>query len=363
MKMNKPQGAIGPERALALPGKVQKVDEVAHQELVQLLANELQKLAAGKHYFPTSRLRETGYEYLKTMFPGLGDEMLVHRIACDAILKTMAASELSQVARIGQRLWDLVSNPRQGHSTTALLLRLRYVAGLSWPEIEALPLFDEQKQDLTRAALDLTSALATQGLSEEILAEHSLCPRGEVTQLLAEVQKGQRPLGDVVAHQRAKLLRQAEHLLKMERSDISLQAEDLVNEMFLRLPKSPDKSPGNHFEFDALTKRIMRHILIDRIRKPVPGQARISGDLPEHLSTTPPGLEEHLLLEKVLRVVQEVIAELRTTDRETAEMLKAALFRGADQREIAKLHSVSVSTVKRRLKDAREQIRTRLGLD
>jgi DNA-directed RNA polymerase specialized sigma24 family protein len=44
-------------------------------------------------------------------------------------------------------------------------------------------------------------------------------------------------------------------------------------------------------------------------------------------------------------------------------MLKMALFGNADQKEIAKLYTVSVSTVKRRIKDAREKIRERLGLE
>jgi DNA-directed RNA polymerase specialized sigma24 family protein len=43
-------------------------------------------------------------------------------------------------------------------------------------------------------------------------------------------------------------------------------------------------------------------------------------------------------------------------------MLYATLYRGADQKQRAKLHSVSVSTVKRRLNHARHQIRKQLGL-
>jgi RNA polymerase sigma factor (sigma-70 family) len=113
---------------------------------------------------------------------------------------------------------------------------------------------------------------------------------------------------------------------------------------------------------EAITKRIMRHVLVDRARKPIPSQGKFSGELPKGLHTAPV-VEKQLLEAEVLRVVNEVLGEMRQTDRETAEMLHAALFGGSDQREIARLHSVSVSTVKRRIKDARGRIRVRLGLE
>jgi RNA polymerase sigma factor (sigma-70 family) len=79
--------------------------------------------------------------------------------------------------------------------------------------------------------------------------------------------------------------------------------------------------------------------------------------------STSPIVDERLLQEEVLSVVCQVLTEMRQTDRETAGMLKAALFDGADQKEIAKLYAVSISTVKRRIKDARDKIRERLGLE
>jgi RNA polymerase sigma factor (sigma-70 family) len=360
--MRKPESSLNGEHVIGLLQRAQNGDQMASAEVARLLAQEFRMTAAGKHYLPISKLRGGYRQYLKEPALGRADEALIHRIGCDVIVSTMASSEVAEVARVGKILASLLESLEAEDPKTALLLRLRYIAGLNWEEITGLPAFEGLSTEQGQAAADMVTALTNHGISEELLAEHGLGPRGEVTQLLGEVQKGSRPLGDVVAHERGKLLKQAEHLLRMERDGISIQADDLVNEMYLRLPRTPEKTPLNHFEFDALTKRIMRHVLIDRIRKPVPGQARISGELSEHLSK-PAGLEERMFQEKVVRVVQKLIEELRVSDRETADMLKAALFRGADQKEIAKLHSVSVSTVKRRLKDAREQIRVRLGLE
>jgi RNA polymerase sigma factor (sigma-70 family) len=244
----------------------------------------------------------------------------------------------------------------------ALLLRLHYISGLNWDEIAVLMATCSQDVELEQTASELANELIARGLSPEVLSEQNLRPRGDVTLFLEKVRDGERPLGEVVANEGARLRRQAEHLLRLEGGNISLQADDLVNELFLRMPKAPEKSPRNHLEFDTLAKRIMRHILIDRARKPIPSQSKFSGEMSNDLSTSPI-VDESLLQEEVMRVVYQVLAEMRQTDRETAGMLKAALFGGADQKEIAKLYAVSVSTVKRRIKDARDKIRERLGLE
>ena len=351
-----------PVQILGMLERVRAGEQSAHGDLVQLLAQDFQARAAGKRYFPISMLREVSRQYLKRLGLGAADTTAFHRCSSDAILFAMAASSIPNAAHTGGVLRDMMLGWDRSDPSKSLLLRLHYVAGLNWTEIAALMGASKEFADSERIAIELASELNARGLSPEMLEEQNLRPRGQVTQLLEAVRDGQRPLGDVVVNERAKLKRQAEHLLKLEGGNISLQADDLVNEMFLRMPKAAEKSPVNHMEFDALTKRIMRHILIDRARKPIPSQGKISAELPEDLPT-PPIVEERLLQEQVLRVVNEVLREMRQTDRETAEMLHSALFSCADQREIAKLHAVSVSTVKRRMKDARDRIRERLGLE
>jgi RNA polymerase sigma factor (sigma-70 family) len=327
-----------------------------------LLIQDFQARIGGKRYFPISILREACRQFLKHPALAKVDRLAFYRSSSDAILAVMADSSIADAAHISNVLRDMLLVADTRDPDQALLLRLHYVAGLNWAEIVALLDVHHKSIDPEQAARDLAGQLNERGLSQEALFRQNLRPRGQVTQLLEDVRDGQRPLGDVVVNERARLRRQAEHLLRLEGGNISLQADDLVNEMFLRMPKTPEKSPVNHMEFEALTKRIMRHILVDRARKPIPGQSKFSSELSQDLATSPV-VEERLLEEKVLQVVHEVIEEMRATDRETADMLHGALFRCADQKELAKLHAVSVSTVKRRIKDARDRIRARLGLE
>jgi len=353
---------VVPVEVRSLLERIEAGEQCSRDELVQLLAQDFRTRTGGRHYFPISILREVSRQYLKQSMIGDADRISFHACSADAMLMVMADSPIPSAARIGRVLREPVLSAQGGTLRKSLLLRLHCIAGLDWNEIAALMKARNENLDCQQAALELAAELKRLGLSEEVLAKLNLRPRGRVTQLLEDVRDGQRPLGDVVVNQGAKLRRQAERLLKLEGGNISLQADDLVNEMFLRLPRTPEKSPVNHMEFEALTKRIMRHVLVDRARKPIPSQGKFSTELPEGLHTSPV-VEKQLLEAEVVRVVKEILGEMRLTDRETAAMLHAALFGSSDQREIARLHSVSVSTVKRRIKDARERIRVRLGLE
>ena len=328
--------------------------------LRQVLSEDFQARCVGRRYFPISILREIVRRYLNDSQLRHVDRLAFYQCASDAILDAMASCGIARAANVARALSGIVRSD-DCDSTQALLIRLHYVAGLNWTEIDELMKSRGVAIDAERSAATTSAELDARGISQDLLQEQNLRPRGPVTQLLEDVREGKRPLGDVVVNERAKLRRQAEHLLRLEGGNISLQADDLVNEMYLRMPKAAEKSPINHLEFDALARRIMRHILIDRARKPIPSQGKFSSELPEHLSVAP-NVEEHLLKERALQVVGEVLSEIGKTDRETAAMVRTALFSNADQKEIAALHAVSVSTVKRRIKQVRERVRKRLGL-
>jgi len=359
---DKSGAGISTVQILGLLERIRAGDESAKDDLVQLLTLDFEARSAGKRYFPISILREACRQYLK--HSSLGDEgkLVFYKCSSEAILSAMIASSIPGAARVGGVLRAIALRSNRRDPGEALLLLLHYISGLNWGEIAALTAAGKENIEPERTAAELASELSARGLSAEVLSEQNLRPRGQVTLLLEKVRDGERSLGEVVANEGAKLRRQAEHLIRLEGGNISLQAGDLVNEMFLRMPKAPEKSPVNHLEFDTLTKRIMRHILIDRARKPVPSQSKFSSELSNDLSTSPI-VDERLLQEEVLSVVCQVLTEMRQTDRETAGMLKAALFDGADQKEIAKLYAVSIPTVKRRIKDARDKIRERLGLE
>jgi RNA polymerase sigma factor (sigma-70 family) len=330
---------------------------VNEQALAELLTEEFRAQTANKTYFPISALRERCRRHLKNSALQKVERLTFYRAFSDAVVSAMIASSIAETAQVGRGLYAALRDLDGREPGGGLLLRLHYIAGLSWDEI------GEFHDRAGQAAMDLARELKMAGLSEEVLQRQNLRPRGDVTQLLENVRDGQRPLGDVIASQQGKLQRHAAHLLKLEGGNISLQSGDLVNEMFLRMPQDSSKAPANHMEFEALAKRIMRHILIDRSRKSIPGHGRLGAALSENLITPADRTEDRLLLEKTLEVVESVLKELRQTDHEAAEMLHAILFRGADQKELARLHGISVSTVKRRVKDARDRVRGRLGLE
>jgi len=351
----------------ALLRRIKLGDGAARGLLVELLAKECRSRTEGRRYFPISVVREACRRHLEDLN---GEELNLdqidtltfYEVFSDAILSAMAGSAVAEVSRLGRVLQEAVLHMEHADRTQALLLRLQYVAGLNWEEIRSFPSAAALIPSPDKAFLALGAELQRRGLSPEILVQQNLRPRGEVTHLLEDVRDGNRALGEVVAHERQRLQRQAEFLLRREGGNISLEAGDLVNEMFLRMPKDREKSPANHMEFEALAKRIMRHVLIDRARKPIPGQSRYSEELLEDSSVTA-SLEAEVEWKDVMNTVAEVIEELRKSDPETAAMLRATLYTDTDQKELSRLYGVSVSTVKRRVKEGRDKIRTRLGLE
>jgi RNA polymerase sigma factor (sigma-70 family) len=331
--------------------------------LLKLLEEECRSHSNGKRYFPISILREVCRQYLKRVTLEAGDKLVFYQIFSDAILNVMTDSRDRQVSRLGSLLREMVKQLDGPDADKALLLRLHFVIGLQWNEIMSLSGAEAIVLDGETTLSKLKADMEERGISPESLMQQNLRPRGEVTQLLENVRDGQRPLGDVVVHERLKLKRQAQHLLRLEGGNVSWQADDLVNEMFLRMPKEPGKSPVNHLEFEALARRIMRHALIDRARKPIPGQGRFREELREDISDSSAVVEDRIFWKKAVEVVEDVIRDLRRSDPESAEMLHATLYRNVDQSYLAKLHGVSVSTVKRRIKEGRNRIRRRLGLE
>jgi RNA polymerase sigma factor (sigma-70 family) len=351
------------DRFLSLLSQARIGDRSACNSLVILLAEECRGRGQGKRYFPISIMREACRHYLKQLALDPDCKLMFYEIFSEAILSAMAVSAAPEVCRLGSILQETILQLSKSDPTKTLLLRLQYIIGLNWDEIRALPSAAEKIAAPEKAFVALGAELQARGLSPEILVQQNLHPRGELTHLLEDVRDGERSIGEVVAHERPRLHRQAEQLLKLEGGNISLQADDLVNEMFLRMPRDPAKSPANHMEFEALAKRIMRHVLIDRARKPIPGQSRYSDELREDICADPSSLEDNLLWSNVMQVVNEVIIDLRRRDPEGAAILRATLYSDVDQKELATLYEVSVSTVKRRVKEGRDRIRNRLGLE
>ena len=360
--MSEAKAQIFPREVLSRAAETKPGDAAAYRSLVEILAQECRSRAQGTRYFPISILRETCRQSLRAAAFESSTTLFFYTVFCDAVLSAMASSALPEVCRTGQLLQAVIGELVGLDPSRSVVLRLHYVAGLTPGEISKL-LTTIGSASMETVLRTSANELEARGLTAKLLSRQNLCARGELTLILEKVRDGQQPIGDAVVHQDRKLKLQASHLLRMEGGSISLDPEDLVNEMYLRLPKDVEKSPLNHREFEALARRIMRHILIDRARKPVPTQSRFSTELSEDLAQTSDALDDRLMMRQLVHVVNEVIHEMRGSDPETAEMLHATLYRNVDQKYLAKLYGVSISTVKRRIKEGRDLIRKHLATE
>lgn len=231
------------DRVLLLLEEINRSHDAVYAELVRLMAETFEALNGQKHYVPVSAMRELCRHCVKDLKLEPADQLLFHRASADAILSAMTASSAPDAVRMGRELKRLLHYLDKSHAGAALVLRLRHVVGLTWDEIVEFPRACKEIGDPAHAASSLAAELKACGLSPEALSRQNLRPRGEVTRLLEKVRDGRLPLGDVVAHEQLRLQRLAEHLLRLEGKNISLQPDDLVNELFLRLPRDPAKSP------------------------------------------------------------------------------------------------------------------------
>jgi len=95
----------------------------------------------------------------------------------------------------------------------------------------------------------------------------SLPPRHEVTQVLAEWNKGDKNAPErLMPMVYDELRRLARQYLQRERSDHTLQATGLVHEAYLRLVDHESLSWQNRAHFFGVAATVMRRILVDHAR-------------------------------------------------------------------------------------------------
>src|SRR5215467_6431129 len=89
----------------------------------------------------------------------------------------------------------------------------------------------------------------------------------DVTELLQRWRTGDREAENELFVSVSPKLRQiARYLLKGERKGQSLQATELIDQLYLRLVKAKDRDWRNRAHFFAIAGRVMRRYLIDKAR-------------------------------------------------------------------------------------------------
>lgn len=150
------------------------------------------------------------------------------------------------------------------------------------------------------------------------------------------------------------LRRIAHNLMRRERRDHTLQATELVSQIYLKLVAAKDRTWHNRGHFFALAARAMRNYLIDYARArpnaqivsleamPFEGFAFIKSD-PDSLLN-----------------LNRLLDELAIQDSEACSIVELKYFLGLSDEETAEILGLNVRTLQRHWQDARRWLYVRL---
>ena len=154
------------------------------------------------------------------------------------------------------------------------------------------------------------------------------------------------------------LKRMAEHRLRAERKEISLQPTELVHELFIRIENSAQTHFQNRGHFFAIAAHTIRRVLIDLARRQ--HAAKRGG---EQIRVALDDLEDFLPAASKLDYLEldEALTMLETLDPRAAKVVEMRHFGGMTEAEIAEELGVSLKTIMRDWKWARAWLLAYLG--
>lgn len=180
---------------------------------------------------------------------------------------------------------------------------------------------------------------------------------GDITRLLDAAAQGEAKAADrlceLVYDELHKL---AVRKMANESPGHTLQATELINEVWLRLfgPGGTDFKNRGHF-FGAASEA-MRRFLVEHARRKN-AQKRNSGIKPEELN------ESLIVLDAppaVILAVDEALDELEKRDTDAAKLVKLRFFVGLTEEELVNALGISRSTVQRKWSSAQAWLSVRL---
>ncbi len=181
---------------------------------------------------------------------------------------------------------------------------------------------------------------------------------GEVTVLLGQVRQGDRDARDQLYRLVEDELRKiAQHKMRSERPDHTLQTTILTNDVFLKLVGAADIDWHDRSHFYRTAARAMRRLLVDHQRarqteKRGGGRERTAVELPEI------GKEQ---FQVDLLALDEALEKLVEMDPRQSEIVELHHFGGHTLDETAKILDVSTATVKREWTAAKAWLHMRLS--
>lgn len=154
----------------------------------------------------------------------------------------------------------------------------------------------------------------------------------------------------------SELRRIAQHQLRQERPDHTLQSTALVHEAYMRLTKQAPVEIENRAHFLAVASRLMRQILVDHARGH--RAAKRGGGYKLELteaSASQPGLNLDLI------ALDAALNELARLDAQQASIVELRFFGGLSIEEAAQVIGVSRTTIKREWATARAWLRREMA--
>jgi len=172
----------------------------------------------------------------------------------------------------------------------------------------------------------------------------------DTTQLLRAWAGGdERALTDLVPRVHIELRRLAGRLLQNERSGLTLQTADLVQEVYLRLVDIHQLDWQHRAHFFAVSATMMRRILLDRARRRCAakrGRRLAAVDIDKAVDLSAKRSQELIALDDALNALAEI-------DPRKARIVELRFFAGLEVKETAEVVGVSPETVMRDWKLAR----------
>ena len=169
----------------------------------------------------------------------------------------------------------------------------------------------------------------------------------EITQLLQEWRDGSHDAeNELFSQVMPKLRRLAQRLILGERPNQSIQATDLVDQVYFGMVAAKDRDWQNRGHFFALAARAMRHHLVDRARRPQADKVSVQA-----LQNVLPAATGQLdLAVTVDRLLNEMIA----VKPEWCRVVEVKYFLGLTDEEAAAALGMPIRTLQRAWRDARQ---------
>lgn len=152
------------------------------------------------------------------------------------------------------------------------------------------------------------------------------------------------------------LRRIAQHHLRQERPDHTLQSTALVHEAYLRLMKQAPAQIENRAHFLAVASQLMRQILVDHARKH--RAAKRGGGIKLELSEAM-GLQKAPNVDMI--ALDNALNQLAQLDPQQSRIVEMRFFGGLSIEDTADIIGVSPTTVKREWATARAWLRREVG--